>query len=182
MHHLLTFTLNLNQPEKWQPICSEIRYGTHYLIYAKFIPKENQLNPEKCDIGEIKLWLQNFTGAVTLGIADASVPEWGETRDGFEEMHILKIKIKPLFYNPNFDIEITDDLPLIFDKNGGIETIVSTERTENSSFMDTTNEDTRREAIFVDEEHYIRDGEDIHELEGERGSRNCRAIRGTVFF
>lgn len=178
MHQELTFTCNLNEPEKWQPICSEVKYGTHYLIYAKFTAKEKK---GKCEVEKIDLWLQNYTGAVTMGIANASIPEWGTTRDGASEMFILTVKVKALLFNPGFEIKVPKG-KLVLGKKDELETNVFVVKNDNPVLLDNTNRDTRNRAIFVDEEFYIRDGEDINERLSIRGDRNCRAIRSTFYF
>lgn len=179
MHHLLTFSCKLTDSEKWHPICSESKYGTHYLIYARFEIDTNS-DTEKKEVKKIELHLQNYTGAVTLGIASASIPEWGETADGASEMYILKVKIKALFYNPSFDI-IVPKGALILGEKDEMETIVNVVENCNINILDNTNQTTKNRARFVDEEFYIRDGEEIKKLENDRGPRNCRAIRSTFY-
>uniref|UniRef100_UPI0035BE9A8E hypothetical protein n=1 Tax=Gilvibacter sp. TaxID=2729997 RepID=UPI0035BE9A8E len=53
-----------NSLSGWDPIYAATHYGTEYFIYAKFIGSYSE---GKKNIEKIQLYLQNYSGAVTLG-------------------------------------------------------------------------------------------------------------------
>ncbi|KZS40401.1 hypothetical protein AWE51_05460 [Aquimarina aggregata] len=85
MHENLKYTLRLDESIKefrsfnamnrntiqsraeigdWQPIYSDIKYGTHYFLYGKFLGEKDG---DDFIINKIQLYLQNYTGSVSIG-------------------------------------------------------------------------------------------------------------------
>lgn len=50
----------------WQPVFAETNYGTHYLIYAKFLG--TKVDTDAFKVEKVQLYLQNFSGGVTIGL------------------------------------------------------------------------------------------------------------------
>lgn len=63
-----------NQISDWQPIMSDIKYGTHHTLYAKFQGTKKQMDSEDYfELQGIQLYLQNFTGPISIGFNDAKI-------------------------------------------------------------------------------------------------------------
>ena len=51
----------------WQCVYGDIAYGTHFYVYAKFIGVQNGAN---FNVTKIQLYLQNYSGPVSLGFTN----------------------------------------------------------------------------------------------------------------
>lgn len=85
MHENLKYTIRLDQKIKefisfdalrqntiqakeqigdWQPVYCDIKYGTHYFLYAKFIGAKDG---DEFVLEKIQLYIQNYSGPVSIG-------------------------------------------------------------------------------------------------------------------
>lgn len=55
----------VSQIKNWQSIFADVSYNTHYHIYAKFIGKRGK--KEGFDLNKIQLYIQNYTGMISIG-------------------------------------------------------------------------------------------------------------------
>ncbi len=100
------------QISDWQPIFGDVKYGTDHVIYAKFCGnKERQENDEGVDetvfnVKNIQLYIQNYTGPVTIGfnqqnvvITEEDIPEGhhdGDIRYKKRKQYTLRIGLEAL--------------------------------------------------------------------------------------
>lgn len=60
--------LRRRKKSDWQAILADHQYGTHFFIYSKFIGKLSE-DKSSFNLKSVQLFLQNYTGAVTIGLA-----------------------------------------------------------------------------------------------------------------
>lgn len=153
----------------WQCIFADIAYGTHYLIYAKFLGHKNE-ETGGFSVKKIQLYLQNYTGAVTVGLTD--------------RLDLLP----PIKYRAN--MKDPDNDPIRFPRRRKYPMIVYLQGLNNTTFMEYDEEfeiangdimetkpeyvpvenkyssifgteDDLKKSLFVDEMYMERDGDDV---------------------
>ncbi len=91
----------------WQPVFSETNYGTHYLIYAKFLGKK--LDEGSFSVKKVQLYLQNFSGGVTIGLTgnmdffqsakDTEDPDFNDPRYPDRQKYKMQIGLQGMATN-----------------------------------------------------------------------------------
>ncbi|WP_340157370.1 hypothetical protein [uncultured Maribacter sp.] len=175
MHENLKFTLKLDEKiskfdkfkgkdpnskedraeiSDWQAIYASNQYGTHFLIYAKFIgKKENSI----FKVETIQLYLQNYSGPVTIGfVPHASIEEIPikdedpdiDPRFEKRKKYFLQVSLKavcrkqPTYsFNPKTSIELSDNSiimtsPIYVPANPNLTKIFDPENRKDSLFVD----------------------------------------------
>ncbi|TXD49152.1 hypothetical protein [Polaribacter sp. IC073] len=167
MHETLRSSFKLQKENaEWQRITSDSANNTFFSIYAKFYFKEDSFTPNSCDVK-----IQNYTGSITYGISNvASEIKFIYDKDIKDYVFFFTIKLKPLFAND----EMTN-ISLEF-KNLNHKHYKNTEPTSNFSsnhlmFVHLEYENHHKEELpietnindlnFIDQNHYLRDGDEI---------------------
>jgi len=138
----------------WQAIYASNQYGTHFLIYAKFIGKKDK---SIFKVETIQLYLQNYSGPVTIGfVPHASIEEIpikdedpdNDPRFEARKKYFLQVSLKAHCkenrthsFIPKTPIELTDNSiimtsPVYVPINPAISKIFDPENRENSLFVD----------------------------------------------
>ncbi|MEM8999974.1 MAG: hypothetical protein AAGB24_06890 [Bacteroidota bacterium] len=149
----------------WQAIYADNKYGTHFLIYAKFIGEKDT---DGFHVSRIQLYLQNYKGAVSLGFVDHAIIEEmdiekddpdNDNRFPDRRKFYLQIGLQGLnIVRSTYNFEPEKNLIL---KNGDIimtDTIFVPINSQISKIFDSSNVSN---ADFVDELFMERLGSDI---------------------
>lgn len=170
-----------NNSSSYDPVYSDIKYNTHYGIFANFIGKKTKddNNREYYNLEKILFKVQNYTGEVTLGITEIHGIKEEELNvdlriKNFSTGRLLKVFIFMKGLNNNFDKELSS-----FDKKttlneklyegDTLEIIVIFEHIDNTFTKIQEEPKIRNEnTIFVDPEFMLRDGEEIDLLRETR--------------
>ncbi len=153
----------------WQPIFSETNYGTHYLIYAKFLGKK--IDKDEFQVNKVQLYLQNFSGGVTIGLTgkvdffqsakDASDPDYNDPRYPNRQKYKIQIGLQGMTTNhvlehfqPQTDIVLkTGDIvqaeAFFIPVDSGISKIFDPDDMTNCCFVDEIFMERNGDEIFV---------------------------------
>jgi len=94
---------NFDSLEGFQEIISDVAYGTHYTIYGKFKGefKDNDPNSNRFKITDAVLYLQNFSGQVTVGLVgignEINMAYYEDTQ---LPVYFIDLYVKPLYFSP----------------------------------------------------------------------------------
>ncbi len=154
------------------PVYSDQAYGTQYGLFAEFKPKNlDKVYKDSFDVGELSMRIQNYSGAITLGITKISkiyIKELDEDNDmnefkidGFSKRHLkLLVILQPL--NNTFENSETfsEENPLTLHHGDLLEVVVYYLPAKNK-FSNIDAQD-KNDALFVDHKYQVRDGEEIY--------------------
>jgi hypothetical protein len=173
MHEKLKFKIHLSEErgadQEWgyQPIFSEAQYGSHYVINARF--EGNADTSGTLNLDNIHFYLQNYTGAVTVGLEKFSLVE--ECTKEYQDLHephypdckVYKIKLFARGFNTNLRHchKISNNDPLKVIKAGDIlvTEVIYLPITKNLTFWDDSSK--YGEALYLDPVYQLRDGEHV---------------------
>lgn len=98
-HENLKFPLSLEKNDTWQPIYGGQHHGTFYMIYIKIHTYEKiEMSKEKPGYSlECSFRLQNFRGAITIGLAEFNNHQFTDEGTETEPEPVLNfnLKVKP---------------------------------------------------------------------------------------
>lgn len=184
-HERLRFPLVLNRDGKgnienefvFEPIYSDIIYGTHYGIYADFKGKVNSNSKLKYEVDAMEFRIQNYTGDITIGFSKVlgyriKELEEGFGIEGFSTGRLIKIYMLLQGFNSKFYDTLpsqnqdkgkpSDELGLDLFQGDVIEVNVFYEPVDNKySRINETPETRNDECLFADPLYLVRDGEEI---------------------
>lgn len=153
----------------WQAIFADYKYGTHYMIYAKFMGTPNDSNGS-FTLKSVQLYLQNYTGAITLGLAGSpkmikvKTPELEVKASEKDSPSKYKLFI-PLQALNVTDVEdvftINGDQGITIHAGDLLETVPVFRTIGASSGESGSNPNKRKIPAFVDELFNTRLGEDV---------------------
>ncbi|WP_432413013.1 hypothetical protein [Rasiella sp. SM2506] len=168
------------------PVYSDQAYGTQYGLFADFKPKDmDKVYKDFFDVGELSMRIQNYSGAITLGITKIStvyIKEFDENNemnefkiDGFSKRHI-KLFVILQSLNNSFEASetISDKEPLTLYNGDLLEILVQYLPAENK-FSNIDNVE-KNDAFFVDHKYQVRDGEEISNRDDTHELREVIAI------
>ncbi|HIB48992.1 MAG TPA: hypothetical protein EYN07_00205 [Flavobacteriaceae bacterium] len=152
------------------PIFTETSHGTHYSLYAEFSPRDpSKTYKHEFDVGKITVRLQNYTGAVTMGISSVVGINIYKISDKQKEFMVanfstqrvieLVVSVQPL--NSCDEVEINlNDKELILREGDLFETHVLHKIIDGSlsGAGRNTMDGTPR---ILDEKYMWRDGEEV---------------------
>ena len=160
----------------WQSVFSDVKYGTHFFVYGKFIGSKVA---EGFKISKIQLYLQNYTGSVTIGFdgaprfkksiifeGDASSdepenPDVDKLRYPDRTKYLLSLRLRGL--NTNNLVENVSDFPndLIIKDGDILETQINFNPVDPQLSRIYDSAEVMRDTPFVDELFMERVGEDV---------------------
>ncbi len=167
MHQTLISKVDFTPSDDWQHVVSRQDYGTFYCIYLKVLEvlrpdikiKGNTSNQYSY---KIKFHLQNFEGAVTVGISDVilRIPDSkqkNDEEDDFDFQFILSCK--PFYANPQSGeiiVETKEEL-----KSGKIvDFFVEMDFPPHDMY----NPKNLRDSEYISPERHVRDGEEVFDI------------------
>jgi hypothetical protein len=158
-----------NTQASLNPVYSDQAFGTQYGIFAHFKPKDTEkVYKDTFDVGVIHMRLQNYSGAVTLGISKISsvtISKFDKKDnslkiDDFTKRHIkLAVILQPLSNTFEASEKITEEEPLTLAHGDLLE--VSVHYLPADTKFSCIDDATKEKAIFVDHKYQVRDGEVI---------------------
>lgn len=167
MHETLRSSFKLQKENaEWQRITSDTANNTFFSIYAKFNFNETSYTPISCDVK-----IQNYTGSITYGIAKVdSEIKLIYDKDIKDYVFFFNIILKPLFANSevknvklnfknlsNSHYKKLTIAPTVFtDKNLLFVNLQYENYHEKAPNLDAINQ-----LDFIDQNHYLRDGDQI---------------------
>jgi hypothetical protein len=174
-HESLRFNLVLNKSvapdsfSSFDPIYTDLRYGTHFCVYSQFSGKVVDNN---YIVDSLKLRIQNFSGSVTIGLSqligftDTPLGESFQVKNFSEgKKHITLYLILQAFRKPK-DLIIQQGDSILKDlkfQEGDFVEIFPIFEPIPEMFNDLSQDNYTRgeKALYADDEFVIRNGETI---------------------
>ena len=175
-HERLRFNINLKEKNEdnnnlitntsYDPIYSDIKYNTHFSVFANFTGKKNN---DGFRVDSINFLIQNYTGDITIGLkkviginTDGVIDDSDEYFvPGFSTGKHIKIFVQLQAINTSKKFSYNEE-SIQFNQGDFVEVITLIEPIDNSiSKIDESNEERNRACLFVDSEYMHRDGEEI---------------------
>ncbi|GER59756.1 hypothetical protein [Patiriisocius marinus] len=153
------------------PIFSEASHGTHYTLFAEFLPKDsNKVYEGSFEVGSIRVKLQNFTGPITMGISEIiginiyngeeSMKEFMVENFSTKRVVELIVSVQPLNSCQEKTIELDNSLSLTLNEGDIFETQVM-KKLIDQEYSGAGRTRFENQALILDENHMYRDGEEI---------------------
>jgi len=153
----------------YDPIYSDIKYNTHFGIFANFTGKKQG---EDFMVNKINFLLQNYSGEVTIGLNCVIGIKKDDHIDDSDDYFVngfssgRHIKIFLLLQGLSNNFEASHQEPFLLKQGDFIEVITIMEPIENKLSKIDEYADVRNcETLFVDSEYMFRDGEEVVVLE-----------------
>ncbi|WP_422348815.1 hypothetical protein [Flagellimonas sp.] len=185
-HERLRFPLVLNRQliseskveYVFEPIYSDIQYGTHFGIYGDFIGEIDDNGKTGFLVEKMNFRLQNYTGDITMGIKkvvdykDKKLPS-NFMLEGFSTGRLIKIYMILQGFNKEFKGSLPEEpiegepippaLNLKLYQGDVIEVVVFYEHVDNkySKILEKDSEIRNNECLFADPLYLYRDGEEV---------------------
>ncbi|MAN59962.1 MAG: hypothetical protein CMC08_09035 [Flavobacteriaceae bacterium] len=175
-HENLRFNLHLSEnkspsttPLSFGPIYSDTKYGSHYGLFANV--QGRKLGGTAFEVSKIELFLQNYTGSVTIGIShilgihvSEAIPADYKTRKEGGRFVQLFVCLQGLSTAFGKSVTLSEN-ELVLTEANLLEVIIVFEPVANQfSMIDEPIEKRNASALFADPEYLERDGEDIFEI------------------
>lgn len=167
MHQTLISKVDFTKSNDWQHVVSRQDYGTFYCIYMQVLEatesKISVKSKAKVQFSyEFKFYIQNFEGAVTIGISDVDVreatnSEKSDKNDNFD--YCFTLSCKPFYSNPFSKI-------LKFQPNEKLKSGSIVDFSVEMDFPphDMYNPNNLEQSEYVSPERHVRDGEQVFDI------------------
>jgi len=153
----------------YDPIYSDIKYNTHFGVFANFTGKKQG---DDFMVNHVNFLLQNYTGEVSIGLNSVIGIKTDDLIDDSDDYFVngfssgRSIKIFLLLQGLSNNFEASHQEPFLLKQGDFVEVITLMEPVNNSLSKFEENADVRNnESLFADSEYLFRDGEEIVVLE-----------------
>ncbi|QIE60565.1 hypothetical protein G5B37_13615 [Rasiella rasia] len=154
------------------PIFSEASNGTHYSIFAEFLPKDpDKVYQDEFDVASIRVKLMNYTGAVTMGISSVigiNIYDGSESKkefiiDQFSTKRVVElvVSVQPLNICNEKTINLNDELLSLKLQEGDLFETKVLHKLIDESYSGARRGRLGSNNLILDENYMRRDGEEI---------------------
>ncbi len=162
-----------NSQSSYNPIYTDQYYGTHFGLFADFKPKDtNEVYNKEFEVGKIAMKLQNYSGAVTLGISSIISLEIKDAEEefivkDFSTGRLIELSVCLQALNNSFEksVDLAQEQKSFTFKEGDILNVKVFIKPIDSELSGIDDENRNTNSLFVDENYMIRDGEEINVLD-----------------